>query len=60
MREQGGFAGNKAKTKLLTTRELAQARKRNVFARGVRRRACHVLMGGGWTQDRLHPPPKKV
>ena len=28
------------------------------FSRGVGRRACHVFMGGGWSQDRFHPPPK--
>ena len=30
------------------------------FSRGVGRRACHVFMGGGWSQDGFQPPPKGV
>ena len=36
-------------------------RERDFYSKGRSVvRACQVLMGGEWSQDQLHPPPKGV
>ena len=47
-------------TQILRIKHTKRKRERGIdfLSRGVGRRACHVFRVGGWSQDRLHPPPK--